>query len=92
MAEHSNERQPRDNATPHVGAKRFALRLVCATVGGISGALIGAVVLYLLYGQQCLKVEEGNIGGLPLLTQGAIAAGILGALLGLIFGIRIPKS
>jgi hypothetical protein len=57
-------------------------RLLGAVVGGLGGGVIGAVVVWRMYGGEQF---EGN---LPMVVQGFLAAGFVGALLGLVSGLQ----
>lgn len=57
-------------------------RLLGAAIGGIGGAAVGALVVWFMYGNQQI---EGN---LPMVLQGALAVGLVGALLGLVSGVQ----
>jgi hypothetical protein len=57
-------------------------RLVGVIAGSIGGLIIGGAMTYFLYGGARI---EGN---LPMVLQGAVAAGTVGALLGLVAGVQ----
>jgi hypothetical protein len=57
-------------------------RLWGAVAGGVGGGIIGAAVVALMYGG---KQFENN---LPIIVQGFLAVGLLGALLGLVSGVQ----
>jgi hypothetical protein len=57
-------------------------RLRGALIGGVAGGVFGALVVAFMYGGQ---QSEGN---LPLVLQGFLAVGFVGALLGLVSGVQ----
>jgi hypothetical protein len=57
-------------------------RLWGAVIGALAGGAIGAIVVAVLYGG-----EQGE-GNLPLMVQGFLAVGFLGALLGMVSGFQ----
>jgi len=57
-------------------------RLVGALVGGVGGGLFGALITGLMFGGEPV---EGN---LPIVVQGFLAVGTVGALLGLVSGVQ----
>jgi hypothetical protein len=57
-------------------------RLLGAIVGGAGGGVIGAIVVAVMYGGE--QVE----GNLPMVVQGFVAVGFVGALLGLVSGVQ----
>jgi hypothetical protein len=57
-------------------------RLLGAVVGGVGGGVIGAIVVAVMYG------GEQTEGNLPMVVQGFLAVGFIGALLGLVSGVQ----
>jgi hypothetical protein len=57
-------------------------RLLGAVVGGVGGGVLGAALVKFMYGN---VQTEGN---LPIVLQGFLAVGIVGALLGLVSGVQ----
>ena len=56
-------------------------RLWGAVAGGVGGGVIGAIAVAAMYG------GEQTEGNLPLMVQGFLAVGFVGALLGLVSGV-----